>query len=84
MCVCVLCIAGKTKKGELSIVPKKISLLSPCLHQLPTLHFGLKEKVATIIPFVPYNRYHHKMSFQNANFISISQPNYGVTTVKLL
>lgn len=36
---------GKTKKGELSIVPKQIKLLSPCLHMLPHLHFGLKDKV---------------------------------------
>jgi lysyl-tRNA synthetase class 2 len=35
---------AKTKKGELSIVPKKITLLSPCLHMLPHLHFGLKDK----------------------------------------
>lgn len=35
---------GKTKKGELSIMPKKITLLSPCLHMLPHLHFGLKDK----------------------------------------
>lgn len=35
---------GKTKKGELSIVPKRIVLLSPCLHQLPSLHFGVKDK----------------------------------------
>lgn len=35
---------GKTKKGELSIMPKKIQLLSPCLHMLPHLHFGLKDK----------------------------------------
>lgn len=53
---------GKTKKGELSIIPKsvsrpwkilhcqltisffKITLLSPCLHMLPHLHFGLKDK----------------------------------------
>lgn len=34
----------KTKKGELSIRPKKIKLLSPCLHMLPHLHFGLKDK----------------------------------------
>lgn len=37
---------GKTKKGELSIIPKKISLLSPCLHMLPHLHFGIKDKVS--------------------------------------
>ncbi|XP_045511173.1 lysine--tRNA ligase isoform X1 [Colias croceus] len=35
---------GKTKKGELSIVPKTVKLLSPCLHMLPHLHFGLKDK----------------------------------------
>uniref|UniRef100_A0A1B6C8Y9 Lysine--tRNA ligase n=1 Tax=Clastoptera arizonana TaxID=38151 RepID=A0A1B6C8Y9_9HEMI len=35
---------GKTKKGELSLIPKKIQLLTPCLHMLPHLHFGLKDK----------------------------------------
>uniref|UniRef100_A0A8C8ZLA8 Lysine--tRNA ligase n=1 Tax=Prolemur simus TaxID=1328070 RepID=A0A8C8ZLA8_PROSS len=35
---------GKTKKGELSIIPHEITLLSPCLHMLPHLHFGLKDK----------------------------------------
>lgn len=35
---------GKTKKGELSIIPKSITLLSPCLHMLPHLHYGLKDK----------------------------------------
>lgn len=35
---------GKTKKGELSIVPVEMVLLSPCLHMLPHLHFGLKDK----------------------------------------
>ncbi|XP_031850556.1 lysyl-tRNA synthetase isoform X2 [Nomia melanderi] len=35
---------GKTKKGELSIVPYTITLLSPCLHMLPNLYFGLKDK----------------------------------------
>ncbi|XP_074864675.1 lysine--tRNA ligase isoform X2 [Carettochelys insculpta] len=35
---------GKTKKGELSIIPWEITLLSPCLHMLPHLHFGLKDK----------------------------------------
>jgi len=35
---------GKTKKGELSIQPTKVELLSPCLHMLPHLHFGLKDK----------------------------------------
>ncbi|VVC26734.1 Hypothetical protein CINCED_3A005562 [Cinara cedri] len=35
---------GKTKKGELSIFPKNIKLLTPCLHMLPHLHYGLKDK----------------------------------------
>ncbi|XP_055845144.1 lysine--tRNA ligase isoform X2 [Episyrphus balteatus] len=35
---------GKTKKGELSVIPRTIKLLSPCLHMLPHLHFGLKDK----------------------------------------
>jgi lysyl-tRNA synthetase class 2 len=35
---------GKTKKGELSIIPREVTLLSPCLHMLPHLHFGLKDK----------------------------------------
>lgn len=32
---------GKSKKGELSIFPKEITLLSPCLHQLPKSIHGL-------------------------------------------
>ncbi|XP_077869120.1 lysine--tRNA ligase-like [Saccoglossus kowalevskii] len=35
---------GKTKKGELSIMPTHMQILSPCLHMLPHLHFGLKDK----------------------------------------
>uniref|UniRef100_V9KKX9 Lysine--tRNA ligase n=1 Tax=Callorhinchus milii TaxID=7868 RepID=V9KKX9_CALMI len=35
---------GKTKKGELSIIPIEMKLLSPCLHMLPHLHFGLRDK----------------------------------------
>lgn len=35
---------GKTKKGELSIMPTSMQLLSPCLHMLPHLHFGIKDK----------------------------------------
>lgn len=35
---------GKTKKGELSIVPSELTILSPCLHQLPHLYYGLKDK----------------------------------------
>ncbi|KAJ3634525.1 hypothetical protein Zmor_011903 [Zophobas morio] len=34
----------RTKTGELSIVPSEIHLLSPCLHQLPALHFGVKDQ----------------------------------------
>ncbi|XP_067938324.1 lysine--tRNA ligase-like isoform X2 [Watersipora subatra] len=35
---------GKSKKGELSIMPSEMTLLSPCLHQLPHLHYGLKNQ----------------------------------------
>lgn len=35
---------GKTKKGELSVMPTNVKLLAPCLHMLPHLHFGLKDK----------------------------------------
>uniref|UniRef100_A0A182WTF6 Lysine--tRNA ligase n=1 Tax=Anopheles quadriannulatus TaxID=34691 RepID=A0A182WTF6_ANOQN len=35
---------GKTKKGELSVMAKQIQLLAPCLHMLPHLHYGLKDK----------------------------------------
>ncbi|GJQ69873.1 Aats-lys [Trypoxylus dichotomus] len=37
-------VPTRTKKGELSIRPISIKLLSPCLHMLPHLHFGLKDK----------------------------------------
>lgn len=40
----VVGIPGKTKKGELSVIPKEITILSPCLHMLPHLHYGLKDK----------------------------------------
>lgn len=40
---------GKSKKGELSIIPHSITLLSPCLHMLPHLHYGLKDKVSKFI-----------------------------------
>lgn len=33
---------GKSKKGELSIFPKSLTVLSPCLHMPPSSHFGLK------------------------------------------
>lgn len=35
---------GKTKKGELSIIPTEMQVLAPCLHMLPKLHQGLKDK----------------------------------------
>eukprot|EP00201_Polytomella_parva_P010993 CAMPEP_0175053176 /NCGR_PEP_ID=MMETSP0052_2-20121109/8777_1 /TAXON_ID=51329 ORGANISM="Polytomella parva, Strain SAG 63-3" /NCGR_SAMPLE_ID=MMETSP0052_2 /ASSEMBLY_ACC=CAM_ASM_000194 /LENGTH=577 /DNA_ID=CAMNT_0016317677 /DNA_START=166 /DNA_END=1899 /DNA_ORIENTATION=- len=35
---------GKSKKGELSIFPKRLEVLSPCLHMPPTQHFGLKDQ----------------------------------------
>eukprot|EP01038_Epipyxis_sp_PR26KG_P006693 gene6693-9180_t len=35
---------GKSKKGELSIFPQKLDLLSPCLHMLPKSHTGLKNQ----------------------------------------
>ncbi|XP_043923063.1 lysine--tRNA ligase-like [Protopterus annectens] len=35
---------GKTRVGELSIMAKEITLLSPCLHMLPHLHYGLKDQ----------------------------------------
>lgn len=35
---------GKSKLGETSIIPKTVILLSPCLKQLPHLHYGLKDQ----------------------------------------
>ena len=35
---------AKTKKGELSVIPFEMKLLSPCLHMLPHLHYGIKDK----------------------------------------
>ena len=35
---------GKSKKGELSVFPKRMTLLSPCLHMLPKGHTGLKNQ----------------------------------------
>jgi lysyl-tRNA synthetase class 2 len=36
---------GKSKKGELSVFPRKLVLLTPCLHMPPSLHFGVKNQV---------------------------------------
>ena len=33
-------LPGKSKKGELSIFPRKLCVLSPCLHMLPKAHFA--------------------------------------------
>lgn len=35
---------GKSKKGELSIFPESMTLLTPCLHMLPKGHTGLKNQ----------------------------------------
>uniref|UniRef100_A0A914WEB0 Lysine--tRNA ligase n=1 Tax=Plectus sambesii TaxID=2011161 RepID=A0A914WEB0_9BILA len=35
---------AKSKSGELSIIPTSIQLLTPCLHMLPHMHFGLKNQ----------------------------------------
>ncbi|KAI0017772.1 lysyl-tRNA synthetase [Xylariomycetidae sp. FL0641] len=40
---------GRTKPksrdvGELSVMAREVVLLTPCLHQLPSSHFGLKDK----------------------------------------
>lgn len=35
---------GRSKRGELSIFPTELTLLSPCLRALPSLHFGLKDQ----------------------------------------
>ncbi|KAI7890097.1 lysyl-tRNA synthetase [Mucor mucedo] len=36
-------VPGKTKRGELSIFPKKVTLLSPCLRMLPKANYGFKD-----------------------------------------
>ena len=36
---------GKSKKGELSVFPKKFVVLYPCLHMPPSSHFGLKDQL---------------------------------------
>lgn len=34
----------RTKAGELSLIPTELVILTPSLHQLPSLHYGLKDK----------------------------------------
>ncbi|KAI3385239.1 hypothetical protein SNEBB_001734 [Seison nebaliae] len=40
----VVGIPLRTAKGELSIAPKNIIVLTPCLRQLPHQHYGLKDQ----------------------------------------
>lgn len=40
----VIGFPGKSKKGELSIFPSSLKLLSPCLHMLPKSYTGLKNQ----------------------------------------
>lgn len=35
---------GKSKRGELSVFPTALTVLSPCLHMPPSLHFGFKDQ----------------------------------------
>ncbi|XP_021962086.1 lysine--tRNA ligase-like isoform X2 [Folsomia candida] len=35
---------AKTKKGELSLIPTDFKILTPCLHMLPHLHYGVKDQ----------------------------------------
>lgn len=35
---------GKSQRGELSIFPKEVKLLSTCLHMLPKDRYGLKDQ----------------------------------------
>ena len=43
---CSLASPGKSKRGELSIIPTVVTLLSPCLHMLPSQHYGFKDQVS--------------------------------------
>ncbi|KAK0400774.1 hypothetical protein QR680_015444 [Steinernema hermaphroditum] len=35
---------ARSNRGELSIIPFEVELLTPCMHMLPTTHFGLKNQ----------------------------------------
>ena len=35
---------GKSRRGELSIFPRQITLLAPCLRMLPKAHYGYKDQ----------------------------------------
>ena len=41
-------VVGKSKRGELSIFPKEVKLLSPCLHMLPKDYSGSRQLVVAI------------------------------------
>jgi len=36
--------ASRSKRGELSVLPKKLTLLAPCLKLLPKQHFGIVDR----------------------------------------
>lgn len=40
-------IPARTKLGELSVIPKKMTLLTPCLHALPNPYYGIAENVSS-------------------------------------
>jgi len=39
---------AKTKLGELSVVPKRMVILTPCLHMLPKSFYGLKDQARRV------------------------------------
>lgn len=41
----LLLISGKTKRGELSIFPRSFTVLSPCLHMLPSPANNRKQEI---------------------------------------
>ena len=36
-------LVGKSKRGELSIFPSEIVILSPCLYEMPKEHYGITD-----------------------------------------
>ncbi|UYV83855.1 KARS [Cordylochernes scorpioides] len=46
-------IPARPRRESFSIIPKNIKLLSPCLHMLPHLHFGLRDRGNEIPHAVP-------------------------------
>eukprot|EP01054_Gregarina_sp_Poly1_P008995 Gregarina_sp_Poly_1__8994@NODE_547_length_7572_cov_311_443438_g434_i0_p1_GENE_NODE_547_length_7572_cov_311_443438_g434_i0NODE_547_length_7572_cov_311_443438_g434_i0_p1_ORF_typecomplete_len596_score110_85tRNAsynt_2/PF00152_20/2_1e97tRNA_anticodon/PF01336_25/3e09tRNAsynt_2d/PF01409_20/4e05tRNAsynt_2d/PF01409_20/2_2Peptidase_S46/PF10459_9/3_1e02Peptidase_S46/PF10459_9/1_4RapA_C/PF12137_8/8_2_NODE_547_length_7572_cov_311_443438_g434_i010882875 len=43
-CVGVVGFPGRSKRGELSLFPIEMRVLSPCLQMLPRAHYGLKDQ----------------------------------------